>query len=97
MMLKAISRASSQNGRNSTPDCVQIPRIGCVRGGRDWGAGTGADKGISRQKQKGGPTKEPPWLKYFRFLLLVVDLEVMLFCAGCSSAGRVNGRYLSIL
>jgi hypothetical protein len=79
-----------------TADHSEIPWTGGARVGRD-DSEIGGDRGISRQKQKGGPTNEPPWLKYFRFLLLVVDLDVMLFCAGCSSAGRVNGRYLSIL
>jgi hypothetical protein len=78
--------------REITADCVPIPRIGGVRGGRDVGSGTGAEKGISRQNKRAALRKSRPGLKYLRFLLLVVDLHVMHFCIGCSRAGRVNSR-----
>jgi hypothetical protein len=64
---------------------------------KDWD--DSCDLVLRFAKVTGGPTKSRPRIApvlkllecYCRFLLLVVDLHVMRFCAGCGSAGRVDG------
>jgi hypothetical protein len=70
---------------------------------KDWD--DSCDLVLRFAKVTGGPTKSRPRIApvlkllecYCRFLLLVVDLHVMRFCAGCGSAGRVDGSDLTIL